>query len=309
MTAVTRNGIYVRSYQAGDESAINQLFEVVFGSNQSSLWWWKFRARDESSHAVLGFRGQELVAQYTGLSREFVENGRTISGVQICDVMVHPKARGQMKLDGAFASVAKTFLERNVGAGKRFELAYGFPNLRHLKLAAKLGLYEAVIPMLSWSREELRSGQAGGTWKIRLLSPTDLNRLDKLWSKMAEDFKDSIIGGNQDLLLGLAHRFIGTVTAVAVVRVLEDRAIIVDAICQKKRFSRLIELVEDYLGKQSVRCVQLFLSGGFKYLMTNSGFDCTETEIIVPRYKLTNLYPAEAIKDRLFLMIGDSDLY
>ncbi|MDH3690787.1 MAG: GNAT family N-acetyltransferase [Gammaproteobacteria bacterium] len=318
-----RSGFYIRPYQEGDELAINQLFKIVFESDHSDLWWWKFRSRGERSYAMLAFRDRELVAQYTGLSREFVENGEKISGVHICDVMVHPKARSQMKLDGAFASVAKTFLERNVGVGRRFQLAYGFPNRRVLRLAVKLGLYEPVTPMLSWTREELRLHQTG-VWRMKLLSPPDLDRLDKLWSKMAKDFKDGIIGvrnsaymkwryqdhpQNEYLFLGLANRFLGTVTAVAVVRVLEDRALIVDAICEKKRFCRLVQLVEDYLGRQAVRRIELLLSRGFKYLMNNSGFDYTETEIIIPRYRLMDLYPVQQIEDKLFLMIGDSDLY
>jgi hypothetical protein len=318
-----KSGFYIRPYKNGDELAINELFKEVFKKDQSDLWGWKFMSRGAPSYAILAFRDERLVAQYTGLSRDFSENGRIISGVHICDVMVHPRARGQMKLDGAFVSTAKTFIERNVGENKRFQFSYGFPNRRVLALAMRLGLYEKVTPLFLFYRQKLRNYHKT-MWSLAPFLSWQWPCVDELWKQMQKDFANGVIGvrdsaylkwrykehpENSYFFLGLKKRFQRKLTAVAVVRRVGDRGIIVDVLARKKHFLLLVRLAEAYLSRMGISQVEVFLSGGFRYVMDNSGFELTETDITVPRIIWAGDRPVQEIKDRLFLMIGDSDLY
>jgi hypothetical protein len=301
---------------------INELFRRVFGHDQSDIWNWKFRGRGYKSHAILAFRHDRLVAQYTALPRTFLVYCREVAAAQVCDIMVDKSARGQRKLDGPFAGTAKTFIEMFMGNGK-IEFAYGFPSARHFKLGARLGLYEEVSSFWNYGRTGLR---ACNSLLWRMLPVSSVEKIvNVLWKKMRVDFQNDAIGvRDADYIkwryvdhprfayrfFVLNHRFGNRPKALAVVRVSNGCATIVDILGPKRFFGVVVRLVEGQLSAdENVARVEIFISGGHRGLIDECGLVANETEIVIPRIVLDGAPCVSGLRDRLFVMAGDSDLY
>ncbi len=233
-----RSGAYIRPYRDGDKEKINELFQNVFQQDQNHIWDWKFCVRNSKPYAILAFREGKLIAQYTGLQRDFYIKGKKVSSVQVCDIMVDKGARGQRKLDGAFAGTAKTFIEMYMGKNKAFEFSYGFPSRRHLKLGIILGLYDEVCSFWSFGKTDLRSYKSFA-WHIKPCTDWPLTKrwLSHLWKKMRDDFKHDALGSRDIdymkwrykdhpvynyLFLILKIRTLPTPKAIAIVRRSEE---------------------------------------------------------------------------------------
>jgi hypothetical protein len=324
--SASREGLYIRPYRNGDEWQINELFQRVFEQDQTDTWSWKFRACGHSSYAVLAFQGNKLVAQYTGLARTFLMRDREVAAVQVCDIMVDKSARGQRKLDGPFAGTAKTFIGMFMGQGKIFEFAYGFPSARHFKLGARLGLYEEICSFWNYGSEPLRSCN-NLLWRMRpVIGVGPLLRIvGLLWKKMRVDFQHDAIGvRDADYVkwryvdhprfryrfLVLNHLLSSRPKALAVVRVSDECATIVDILGQKRFFGLALRLVEDHLrSDENVTRLDMFISEGYRWLIDACGLVATKTEIVIPRIILDGAPCVSELRDRLFVTAGDSDLY
>lgn len=175
------------------DSRVHQLFAQVFGQPKPPHWWqWKY---GQGRGVALGaFRDEELVAHYAGFPRQVIWEGRSISALQVGDVMVKASARGVLTRRGAFQRCAAAFQERYLGYGRPYLLGFGFPTLRVLKLAEALGLYARVDRMTEIQWPFLKDRPRWGS-RIR---PLDLGRdrplLVRLWRQMQVDLGDAIVG-------------------------------------------------------------------------------------------------------------------
>ncbi len=176
---------------AGDfpAAAFADLFEVCFGAPFNSVWWtWKYRAPRNPSRVLI--EGGRLMAHYGGMPRPLLMFGETVPGVQVGDVMVHPSARG-LGRRGAFFAVASDFLSHELGYGKPHLLAYGFPNLRAMRVAEMLRLYEQVgrIDELRWP------ARASATPDMQRLLPGAAEEvLARAWGAMRADLGSWVAG-------------------------------------------------------------------------------------------------------------------
>jgi hypothetical protein len=135
----------LRDVLPGDQEAVTALHTLVFGPNVDAAWFsWKYGAATEQGHGqALGvWYGDELIAYCGGLPRTLWRQDKPVRGLQIGDVMVHPQWRGILSRRGPFFQVSKHFYDGHLGAAQSmaFQLGFGFPNARHLKLAVALGL-------------------------------------------------------------------------------------------------------------------------------------------------------------------------
>lgn len=85
----------VRSFQAGDEPAILDLFARSFHQPRTmEQWRWKFQENPWGGERIsLTFEQERLVAHYAGYPVPFVENGIQFDGNQIGDTMTDPAIR------------------------------------------------------------------------------------------------------------------------------------------------------------------------------------------------------------------------
>jgi hypothetical protein len=110
--------------------------------------------------------------------------------------MVRTDARGTLSRKGPFFLAASYFLANNVGYDKSALVAFGFPNDRAMRVAAKQGLYGECGRMLGlgWP---VADAQLPAPFAIRpfdLAEPGWAQEVDQLWLTMADNMRESIVG-------------------------------------------------------------------------------------------------------------------
>ncbi len=179
---------------AGDFEAFSILFLSAFGHAISlPLWRWKY-AKGRGC-AVGAWRGKDLIAHYGGSLRTVLAFGLPVQALQVCDAMVDPRERGVMTKTGAMFQVTAAFLECYQGLA-HIPLAFGFPNWRAMRLGERLGFYAEVGALC-----ELRWPAMGKlprlSTRLRYLDPqsvADRRATGELWSAMARDLEDGLVG-------------------------------------------------------------------------------------------------------------------
>lgn len=118
----------MREYQAGDERAIVDLFNDVFGLRRSIAHWrWKFEQNPYASPLITLEQEEQsgrLAAHYAVVPVRLNYLGLQVLGCQSVDTVVHPEFRGQ----ALFVRTAEHCYRQCEEAG--VELVYGFPNRR-----------------------------------------------------------------------------------------------------------------------------------------------------------------------------------
>jgi hypothetical protein len=190
-----------------DVNDVLMLHGLVFGSDVDSRWFeWKYgQGSDQGRGLAIGaWHEGQLVAYCGGLPRELRLHNQNLCGLQIGDVMVHPKWRGVLGRRGPFFQVSKHFYDSHIGASNNrpFELGFGFPNDRHLRLAVLLGLLRdgGAIESLHWSSLPAQHCRLPWFWRWQALLPTDLQfdqKVNAAWRRMQPDV-DQVIAGQRD---------------------------------------------------------------------------------------------------------------
>ena len=134
----------LRDMAPDDVTAVLALHEHVFGPGADARWFaWKYGQglSQGRGRAIGAWHDGQLVAYCGGLPRTLRLHNTNLRGLQIGDVMVHPAWRGILSRRGPFFQVSKRFYDSQIGAtdSRPFELGFGFPNERHLRLAVLLG--------------------------------------------------------------------------------------------------------------------------------------------------------------------------
>lgn len=183
---------HIRCYQPGDENAITELFRFVFSAALTvEQWHWKYTsAMVETPLAMLALTDTGQLIGHAGAIplRGWCQDGPQ-QFFQICDVMVHPAARGPLGDRNVFAMLTRQLLEH---LAERWPdaFAYGFPGYRPFLLGQRLRIYAALerIPNL---RRSARNAL------IPLLRAQPLcwedSRLDALWARLAAGFSLSLV--------------------------------------------------------------------------------------------------------------------
>lgn len=146
-----------------DQKALLALHTEVFGSAADTSWFgWKYW--QGGGQGVGLWLGTRMVAYCGGTPRSVCHQGAWKHDLQIGDVMVAPEWRGVLTRRGPFFHVCDRFYRSRIGAGQPFDVAWGFPNQRHLHLAVKMGLsWDAgLMHGLTWT-----TAGAALPWHIR----------------------------------------------------------------------------------------------------------------------------------------------
>ncbi len=303
------------------EAQCFDLFEVAFGYRiDPALWRWKYR--DAAAPGMGVWRDDRLVAFYGAMPRPVRFLGEPAATVQIGDVMVHPTERGVMTRSGPFQIAASTFIDRSVGFGRPQLFGFGFPTAKALQVAQKLGLYEGVdqICELTWS--------AGPTWSERLLrcapaGPQDGAAIDKLWQKMAQDFRDSIVGVRDANYVDVRYRkhptvayecllvrrvLTGAPQGLVVVRQPEpDRVELMDLVGPKRNFPALIAAVRRWAADRGANRVTAWLTESHAGVLAATSPQRQQLDLVVPANVWSPGPSAEQLRGRWWLMAGDTD--
>jgi len=227
----------VRPYNQGDEAAIRELFQRVFGYERSlEEWGWKFRDNPWSQPGFIRLAEHEgrIVGQYAVLSTRFQCLGKEGLAVQPVDNMIDPEYRqglGKAKMQKA---LFRAVLDHCGEAGAI--IGYGFPNQEAYRLGSKLLGYQDLGPIeqrfrpLTWARHARRllgrgrvsralAGMHAGMHKLRLSSnvpglpgarvrhtPTVDKGFDRLWAEARSSYGILAVRDSQYLQWRYCHK-------------------------------------------------------------------------------------------------------
>lgn len=194
----------LRDMVPDDITAVLALHEHVFGSGADAHWFaWKYGQglSQGQGRAIGAWHDGQLVAYCGGLPRTLRLHNTNLRGLQIGDVMVHPAWRGILSRRGPFFQVSKRFYDSQIGAAdsRPFELGFGFPNERHLRLAVLLGLLHdgGVIKSLRWICLPASSFRLPWFWRWQPLLASDPHfdrKVNAAWKRMKAELPHVVLG-------------------------------------------------------------------------------------------------------------------
>ncbi len=157
----------VRDYNEGDESAILDLFELVFGKSMSlEFWKWRFVDNPSGEGMIkLVWDGDSLAGHYATIPTVFDVMGRRTRAMFSMTTMTHPDFRGR----GLFTLLASEAYRE--AAERGYEFVYGFPNkYSHRGFVKKLG----------WTDKGHRTVLEG--------APSALPEAESIWTQAVHTF-------------------------------------------------------------------------------------------------------------------------
>jgi hypothetical protein len=167
-------------------------FEVSFNP---AVWHWKYG--NGRGRAVSARQEGELVAHYGGAPRDILYFGARARAIQICDVMVMPEYRSFVSRDTLFFKTAATFLEQQIGNCAEHLLGFGFPNIRVLRMACRLGLYDVTDSFIEIHYPRTVAETDSRSLHVAPFALDVASAVDPVaacWTRMAADLRGSIVG-------------------------------------------------------------------------------------------------------------------
>ncbi len=179
---------------------IQQMFERSFNTRfDEQIWAWKYG--NGRGRAVCIRQHGNIVAHYGGAPRDILYFGKAHKAIQICDVMVLPEKRSFFSKEGLFFRSAATFLEQEVGNAAEHLLGFGFPNIKAMHIAERLGLYEKTDELVEvlYPAVDLSSPAAHADQQLsaEIFDPRNAAaqlKVDQLWGNMQSEYLDAVIG-------------------------------------------------------------------------------------------------------------------
>jgi hypothetical protein len=191
--------LHVRDLGPSDRPGLLDLHTRVFGQ-QASEDWYRWKYVDGNALGTGVWHHGELIAHCGGTPRTLWHEGRQASGIQIGDVMVAPEWRGILTRRGPFFQACDSFYARHVGRQAGHSIGYGFPNLRHMKLAValKLAWDGGAVSALTWRLGGAAGFQAPGwSWRwteLHASKPGFDEVVEQAWSRMRERAAEFTLG-------------------------------------------------------------------------------------------------------------------
>ena len=186
----------VRLYRPGDEIAINDAFNRVFGKQRSvEEWAWKYRAEEPPCPIVAAWDGDRLAAHNGGIAADYQVDGRRIVALQGADTFSLAVAERQPGWRGAWQQTMDHFAEI---AADQFEasLLFGYTGGRAISHMVARARWDSVsprrIPLLVRRRRPPTRSMASRLFRARLIDGQE-PALDLLWKRVQDRYPVSVI--------------------------------------------------------------------------------------------------------------------
>lgn len=180
----------IRPYRPGDEKAINQRFNQIFGLHRDlKEWYWKFQSPNESQILLAFDLNRNLVSHFGVLKEDFIYNGKIYhAGHSVDNFSVRIPAAVQQ---GIFYKLAQQFFDKH-GNPEEFSIIYGFPGTRNLRLGIHKLNYGTPFPIRYWEKSLTETTFS----KLDLIKDNyDIHskKIDQLWQKASRRYPVSIV--------------------------------------------------------------------------------------------------------------------
>ena len=299
------------------QSSFNQPFN-------EKVWRWKYQSG--KGIGLIATVAGSLVGHYGGVPRQIEFFGEPALALQICDVMVLPEQRRKYGKDSLFFKLAATFLEREIGNSVVHLLGFGFPNLKAMRMATRLGLYEKTDDFVEIHYPSDTSLKVAENPIIIKLDPDNSQHtqtVDRLWASMRNALTDSVIGlrdfnyisyrylehpiGDYHCLLVQPFDESDPV-ALVVVKEFEGALLLMDIVADPVHFPRAIEMIiihcAEQFPHQILRCR---ITGGWHELVMIEGATLNHIGIEIPCHSWTKGPSASTLRGKWWLTAGDMD--
>ena len=315
--------VFLRGAADLPPEAYRHVFESSFSAPfDADVWAWKYLSGKGAS--VVAERDGQAIAHYGGVVRDILYFSQPCKAVQICDVMVSPQERGFFSRNSLFFKTAASMLEQYAGYNADNLLGVGFPNLKAMHVAQRLGLYEKTdelmqIAMASTVSDELQSLENWTVSEVDFDVPLQ-HLADELWQQMLTDFSDAIIGvRDADYLRyrflqrpGLAYNCItvmqgSEIKALAFCRDHGDRRLLMDIIAAPEHIEQA--LLVAFQSAHQHKPMHFWLTSGQldRVIRHKARFDITATGIQIPCNRWSPGPPTDRLINAWWLTAGDMD--
>ena len=304
------------------EVACIELFEEVFKEKMSKEFWsWKYAQHGMKWRGVCAVKGGKVVGHYNGIGRNILYFGQHKKAIASGDTMVSPKARGGIKQNSPFYTMVKIWVEMNLGYNQEFLLSFGFPNKRVMALSKAVGLYAEVdtITEIHWQTTQVNSADTNVEKYLDHVK-TDAEILT-VWRNMAGDFKDALIGVRN--IAYLKHRYINhpkfeykiylvyssekNLQGVFVLKQENKVALLMDVITQKENFSLIVSEALKKAHKNKSDTMKCWITTSKAKFLDCHSATLNKIDVAIPTSNFTPGFDPETIRNKWFLMYGDTD--
>jgi hypothetical protein len=186
----------IRLWAPGDEVAINDGFNRVFGKDRSlEEWAWKYGAGSPPLPIVAAWDGKALVAHNGGIPTRFQVDGRRITALQGADTLSLAAAERRPEWRDAWQDVMDLFAEVAT-ADFGVSLLYGFTGGRAVSHMVRRARWNSVEPrrIPLYVRRQRPAGRslASRFFKARLIGD-DEPALDRLWDRAGRRYPVAVV--------------------------------------------------------------------------------------------------------------------
>ncbi len=186
----------IRLWAHGDEVAINDGFNRVFGKDRSlEEWGWKYGAGSPPLPIVAAWEGKALVAHNGGIPTRFQVDGRRITALQGADTLSLAAAERRPEWRDAWQDVMDFFAEV-AAADFGVSLLYGFTGGRAISHMVRRARWDSVEPrrIPLYVRRQRPAGRslASRFFKARLIGD-DEPALDRLWDRAGRRYPVAVV--------------------------------------------------------------------------------------------------------------------
>jgi hypothetical protein len=187
--------VVVRLFQPGDEVAINDGFNRVFGKSRSiEEWAWKYQANVAPVPIVAAWDGDRLAAHNGGIRGLYQVDGRRVGALQGVDTLSLAAAERRPDWREAWYEVMEEFaaIAADLGVG----LLYGFTGGRAVSHMVARARWDSVEPrrIPLFVRRRRFPGRSPASWlfKAHLIGDNE-PALDRLWERAGHRYPVSIV--------------------------------------------------------------------------------------------------------------------
>lgn len=308
---------YTRDYHPGDEASITALFSLVFRQALTEAQWrWKYAGTNLAPPiARLAFNTDgKLVGHAGAIPLRGWRQGRPLPFFQICDVMVHPDARGQLGSRSLFTRLARELLG---GLAECWPdaFAYGFPGQRPFRLGEHARVYGKLERVSSLHRTAQSQ-----RWSWLRARPLDWDepRLDRLWTRLAPGLPLALVRDRAYLhwryathpfrsyeLFGLSMRW-GRLTGWAVIWREGRRLRIIDLLISRNWLKSALAALDRLAVDFGCNELEIWLPPGWRDTVA-SRVELTEVVIANMIWRLP--ISTDEVQKDLYYTMGDLDIF
>lgn len=295
-----------------------ELFENVFNEKMSIEFWnWKYTGALWRGVCALDDHNK-VIGFYGGMVNRFLAFGKPVNAIQACDIMISSASRTMAGKGSLFNSLFTTFSKINLNTNSDLYVCYGFPHARHFKLGARLGIYNEAdrISQISWPLAQ-PSSYADTTSEI-MSSDEDISGI---WESMKTDFEDQVIKVRDahyinrryishpkfNYAIHMVKNSENQIIGAAVLKDTTDSIMLMDIIGKKEHFSSIISQAHKIAFENFNKPMTAWITTTSAHLLETPDSQTNKTDIIVPVNFSKEMENYELIKNRWFLMYGDTD--